>query len=281
MKNLLRAYRPKARTVAMTEQEVHDMVQACPNYMIGDLAGRRPPFYTGFAGTELTLKYDNGAPTLRHRFLDGHRLLWSDGGDEHEEYYEALQIDEKVFLLAYLRRGTRPAESMSIVLDFDRNLTTCILARMGNEYAAREVSQFLWFGVIEREGVPTPLIWRHHHTRDLVGRSMGWSYRDDMTSQHIYGTPHSIAWVILTGPGAGLLGSAPAQYVKISDHVYLLTWVETQGSGQQGVVLMNLNTMHDVGTFYGIHHGQQFEFYTYGARAYNLGRFETQDLFTL
>jgi hypothetical protein len=42
---------------------------------------------------------------------------------------------------------------------------------------------------------------------------------------------------------------------------------------------MNTRLMHDVGTFYGIHHGQQFEFYTYGARGFCLGAYDTKELF--
>ena len=126
---------------------------------------------------------------------------------------------------------------------------------------------------------PFPLCGGHHPTRELVGRSFGWSYRDDMASQHIIGTPHSISWVILTGPGNGLVGSAPCKYFKVTDHVYLYTWVESRGSGQQGVVLVNLKTMHDCGTFYGINHNQCFEFYTYGARGYDLGRYDSADHF--
>ena len=279
MNNLLRPYRPKSLTISMTEQEVHDLVQKTPDYHIGDLIGRRPPFHTKFAGTEFVLKFDNGGPVIHYHFISEHRLVWNDGKEDHEEYYEALQIDKDIFLLAHLRKDTRPQESVTIALDFGMNLATCILSKMGNEYSAREISQFIWFGVIDHDNLPTPLVWRHHFTREFAGRSMGWSYRDDMASQHIYGTSHSLAWVILTGPGAGLLGSAPAQYMKINDHIYMLTWVETNSSGQQGVVLMNLNTMHDVGTFYGINHNQQFEFYTYGARGYNLGQFDVKDLF--
>jgi hypothetical protein len=42
---------------------------------------------------------------------------------------------------------------------------------------------------------------------------------------------------------------------------------------------MNLKTMNDVGTFYGINHSQVFEFYTYGTHGYNLGAYQTKELF--
>jgi hypothetical protein len=268
-------------TIEMTEQEVAELVKACPNYHIGDLVGRRPAFSTRFAGSELVLRADGGGTAIRHRFIDGHKLVWQEEGspEEHEEYYEALQIDKAIYLVAYLRKDSRPATSVTCVLDLEMNLTTMIISAMGTPQSARYVNQRVYHGVIERDGIPVPMAWRHHLTRDLVGKSMGWSYRDDMTSQHIFGTPYSIAWVILQGPGTGLLGHAPCKYYKINDHVYLYSWIETLGSGQQGVVLVNTRIMHDVGTFYGIHHGQQFEFYTYGARGFNLGSYDTKDRF--
>ncbi|MCE5342843.1 MAG: molybdenum cofactor biosynthesis F family protein [Eubacteriales bacterium] len=280
MNTLLRAYRSGMLTKAMTEQDVADLVGESKDYYIGDLAGRRPYFTQKLNAMTLTLRYDNGGPCFTHHFLNEHRLTWQEeGGAQREEYYEAFEIDDQIFLIAYLRRDSRPATSFSCVVDLKMNLTTLILSAMGTRQSARDVDQRIYHGVVEREGLPTPMAWRHHPTRDLVGRSMGWSYRDDMTSQHIFGSPHSISWVILQGPGTGLVGSAPCKYVKISDQVYLYSWVETMGSGQQGVVLTNLKTMHDCGTFYGVNHNQRFEFYTYGARGYNLGSYNTKERF--
>jgi hypothetical protein len=264
--------------IDMTEQEVADLVANSPDCLTGDLTGRRPEFSLKLAGKNLTLRSDDG-PTIKYSFIDRHKLIWDSGEGEREEYYEAFQIDKSIFLVAYLIKDSRPATSVTAVLDIEMNLMTLIISTMGTPLAARYVGQKIYHGVIESEGTRYSLAWRHHPTRELVGGSMGWSYRDDICSQHIYGSPYSIAWVILNGPGTGLLGTAPCKYYKINDHVYLYSWVETFGSGQQGVVLMNLHLMHDVGTFYGITHGQRFEFYAYGARGYNLGSYNTKDLF--
>jgi hypothetical protein len=269
--------------VEMTEREVFELAelaQLSPEYKTGDLIGKRPAFSSALAGMDMALKADNGGPEIKYRFVDAHKMLWDDGAGEREEYYEALQIDKAVYLVAYLQKNSRPVTSCSIVLDLEMNLQTMIISPLGaSPLSARYVEQRVYHGYIEREGAPRPVAWRHQPTRDLSGHSMGWSYRDDMTSQHIFGSPYSIAWVILQGPGSGLLGCAPAKYFRIKEHVYLYTWVETFGSGQQGVVLMNKKIMHDVGTFYGITHGQRFEFYTYGARGYDLGAYDVARFF--
>ncbi len=279
MKNVIHGYRSGLLTKTMTEEEVLALAEASTDYFTGDLTGRRPPFSAALSGLELRLDYGVEG-TLPHRFADEHTLVWTDGeGKEHEEYYEAFEIDRQLYLAAYLRKGSRPVTSCTVVLDLAMNLTTMIRSSMGTAVSARDIDQRVWHGVIRREGMMPPLAWRHHPTRDLVGLSTGWSYRDDMASQHIYGSPYGISWVILTGPGNGLLGSAPCKYFKIREHVYLYSWLETMGSGQQGVVLMNMKTMHDVGTFYGVNHAQRFEFYTYGAKGYILGRYNTRDKF--
>jgi hypothetical protein len=282
MSSQLRIYRSGMLTKPMTEPEVAELVSATRDYHIGDLTGRRPPFSQKLVGKFLTLRYDNGGPCFPHRFLNEHKLIWqTENGAENEAYYEALEIDNQIYLLAYLRKDSCPAASVTCVLDLRMNLTTIILSAMGTKESARDITQRVYHGVIERDGIPVPCVWRHHPTRDLVGRSFGWSYRDDMTSQHILGSPHSIAWVILQGPGTGLLGAAPCRYYRISKHVYLYSWLEINGSGQQGVVLANLKTMHDCGTFFGINHDQRFEFYTYGARGYDLGRYDVKERFVL
>ncbi len=280
MKDLIHGYRSGMLTKPMTEEEVQQLADSSTDYFTGDLVGRRPPFTDALAGISMVLRYENGGPRLPHRFIDLHTLVWTDeDGKEHEEYYEAFEIDGELYMAAYLRRGSRPATSCTVVLDLKMNLTTMIHSAMGTPRYARDITQRVWHGIIEREGQMPPIAWRHHPTRDLVGQSFGWSYRDDMASQHILGSPYAISWVILTGPGNGLLGSAPCKYFKIREHVYLYSWLETMGSGQQGVVLVNLKTMHDCGTFYGINHNQRFEFYTYGARGYSLGCYNTRDRF--
>ena len=280
MKNLLRAYRSGMLTKPMTPEEVEELASKSKDYTTGGLVGRRPAFTDRLAGMEMTLKYDGDGGSYLHVFKDIHSLKWTDeNGEVHPEYYEAFEIDKDILMVAYLRKGSRPTTSCTIVLDLKMNLTTMIRSAMGTPSYARDITQHVLHGVILREGYPAPYVLRHHITRDLVGRSFGWSYRDDMTSQHIFGSPYGISWVILSGPGAGLLGSAPCKYFRITKDVYLYTWLETMGSGQQGVVLVNLRTMHDCGTFYGINHDQRFEFYTYGARGYDLGSYKTREKF--
>jgi hypothetical protein len=280
---LLRPYRSGAINPDMPRDAIYMAAERAAenmSYNHGGLEGRRLPFTDSLSGVSLTIALDDGAGKIPHRFIDAHNLVWTDSdGSEHPEYYEAIEIDRNIYMVAYLRKGGRPVTSVTAVLDMGLNIATIITAAIGELPFARDVDQRILSGVILREGSFPPIAWRHQPTRDLVGKSFGWSYRDDMTSQHIYASPYGIAWVILQGPGAGSLGSAPCKYYKINDHVYLYSWIESFGSGQQGVVLMNTRTMHDCGTFYGFPDVNTFEFYTYGAKAYSLGQYDTKDLF--
>ena len=114
MNSQLRIYRSGMLTQAMTEQEVADLVATSDDYYVGDLVGRRPDFSGKLAGKTLTLRCDNNGSSFTHTFVDDHKLTWSqDGGESHEEYYEAFEIDEQVFMVAYLRKGSRPAVSIT------------------------------------------------------------------------------------------------------------------------------------------------------------------------
>jgi hypothetical protein len=260
--------------------ELMELAKAHTAYNISDMMPRRPPaFYQKLTGQKFTLRFDNRGPEIAYEFKDLHTLVWNDGNGPHEDYYEAFEIDRDIVLLAYMLKGTKPQEAATIVLDLGMNLTTGIFGVMGNGYSTREVGQYIVFGVIDRGDGREPLLWRHHFTRDLVGKSMGWAYRDDMSSQHIYATPNSYSWTILSMGGDGFTHSSMAKYIKVNDHVYILTWVEERAAGVQGITLMNLQTMHDVGTFFGINHEQEFNFVVFGGRAYSLGTLNNKELF--
>jgi hypothetical protein len=264
----------------MSMDQLMELAKTHKAYNVTDMIPNRPSeFYPKLVGQKFTLRFDNRGPEIVYEFKDLHTLVWNDGKGSHEEYYEAFEIDKDIVLLAYMLKGTKPQEAATIVLDLGMNLTTGFFAVMGNGYSAREVGQYIVFGVIDRDDNMAPQLWRHHFTRDLVGKSMGWAYRSDMASQHVYATPNSYSWTILSMGGDGFTHSSPGKYVKVNDHVYAITWVEERSAGVQGITLMNLQTMRDVGTFFGINHEQEFNFVVFGGRAYKLGSLDNKDLF--
>ncbi|MEJ0005865.1 MAG: MoaF C-terminal domain-containing protein [Steroidobacteraceae bacterium] len=70
---------------------------------------------------------------------------------------------------------------------------------MGTEYYGNETTYRPIFGVVEMAGLEAPLYVRHQLTDELVGNAFSWSYSDQVTSMHVYASPHSMSWVIFTG----------------------------------------------------------------------------------
>ncbi|MDR1570666.1 MAG: molybdenum cofactor biosynthesis F family protein [Oscillospiraceae bacterium] len=246
-----------------TAAEIGELVAARSDYNTGGLATSRPPFYEGLAGKRLKLVYDGGRK-LDYDFLSAHELTWSDGqGNPRAEYYEALSADDSVILLVHTVKGSFPHEAYITTLELDARRVTTFFSKIGNDVSTREVDRDIVFGYIDDEG-DSPST-RHELTDELVGKSIIWTYGPGFSIQHIYASKWYSAFVDFNTSYGGLLLSSPCNYVKINDHMYIYSWVETEGAGVQGFALMNLWTLHDVGCFFGINGSSQFECYTFGA----------------
>ena len=63
----------------------------------------------------------------------------------------------------------------------------------------------------------------------------------------------------------GLVEAAECDYIKIRENVYVMSWLEKGHQGMQGVALIDLAAMHDVGSFFGISILDCLENYTFAA----------------
>jgi hypothetical protein len=148
-----------------------------------------------------------------------------------------------------------------VAVDFSNGLSTSIESRMGTEYYGNETTYRPVFGVVEMAGIEAPMYVRHQLTDELVGNAFSWSYSDQITSMHLYTSPHSMSWVIFTG--AQQLGAewcSPCIFVKLRPGVYIFCQNEEACNGNQMTELLNTKASHDCGfTFNG------------GARGVSLG----------
>jgi len=122
---------------------------------------------------------------------------------------------------------------------------------MGTKYYGNEVSYKAIFGAAEMPGIEAPQYVRHEFTHDLVGRGFTRTYSDQMTSMHLYTTPHSSAWTIYTANQTlGMQWCAPAIYVKLRDGVYIFDLVEEGCNGAETCIIENLKTKRASGFGY-------------------------------
>jgi len=273
-----RVYRPLLTNPVMTQAEVEAAVanNRAVFASTGGMAGNKLSPSDYLVGKPLAVRYENGGPVIEYRFDDIQTLRWRFEGDTmwREERYEAWEPDGNVVMFAHLLSGTPRHDCVSIVVDFDNGLTSCMQGMLGTTYIANEASVKTWFGVVEMEGLTAPTYRRHQFTDELAGRALTWHYSPGLTSMHLYSTPHSLSWIIFLGNGAGgLEWSGPAQYVKIRDGLYLLNWVEEACNGTLGTIVVNTRTMHDCGTSY--HVGPEgLRLSAVGAHSRNAGQYD-------
>ena len=279
-------YRPLRTFPPMTEEQVYQAVQESTSLFREDpgpyemIAGNTLPLSDFLVGKEFTLRYDNGA-AWNYSIAGNKQLRWRKEGEAqwHEEAYRAFEADEALIFFSHLHSGSRPAESVQIALDYNNGLTTCVHSKLGSDYRANEVGYKIVFGVMEIKGLEAPKYIRHAFTDELVGRAFSWSYFDNMTSLHVYTTPHSASWTIYMDNGAlGMHWSAPCHYVKLRDGIYLFNLVEEACDGVETCIVINTKTMHDCG--FGYSGGDRgLSLGAIGAIARNIGQYDVKRFF--
>ena len=285
-------YRPGRSFRNMTDEQVHQAAEKSTRTFTGDantpqeqggggMGGNALPFTDMLVGKEFTLRYDNEGPVWNYRVLDLYNLQWRKEGETQwqKETYRAFEADENLVFFAHMHSGSRPRTCRRIALDLTNGLTTCILSKMGTKYYGNEVSYRAIFGAAEMEGVPSPQYVRHEFTDELVGRGFTRSYSDQMTSMHLYTTPHSSSWTIYTGNQTlGMQWCAPAIYVKLRDGVYIFDLVEEGCNGAETCIIENEKTKRACG--FGYSGGERgVGLNTIGAIARDIGKYDIQHFF--
>ncbi len=262
-------YRPVRDFQYMTDEEVHQAALKSTKAFGG--AGGAPqmmnnnnmPFTDMLVGKEFTLRYDNGGPVWHYKFTEKFKLKYREDKETqwHEEDYRAYEADEKLVWFAHILTDSKPRASVAIAVDLLNGLTTCIYSHMGTKYYGNETTYRAIFGVAEGEGFEAPWYMRHEFTDELVGHAFSWSYSDQMTSMHLYTSPHSMSWTIFTdNQTMGAQWGSPCLFVKLRDGVYIFCQNEEACNGAEMIELINTKISHDCG--FG---------YSGGAQGVNLG----------
>lgn len=244
-----------------TMEDVQKLADLTPveKYSQCGLAGLyTPPFTEKLVGKELKLVMDQGR-NLTYKFLDKHSLTWTEEEEEHQEFYQALELPgaEGLFLVQHYCKGSVPPTAHMLVLDFDNGLTTICEAHAGVPAAPREMDRAFCFG--RMEGYEDTGI-RHGFTEELVGKSIYWTYHEEplFRVKHIYTAPLYYTYQMTNDAGDCWVASNPANYLKIRENVYVFSFVEERQAGTQGFFLINMENLHDVGSFFGIQaHGME------------------------
>lgn len=207
----------------------------------------RPPTTDELAGLELRLHFEHG-PRLDVEVETETRLRWhSDDslpwGTDGVEEYEAVVLRDGLYAVTVARLESNA--SALVVLDRGReralvNFTT--FDEIDGE--VQEQTRFL------EAGVDGPLREPFSRTGELVGKRVAQRYSTTHVFEHIYLNPNTYAFQGLAGPEAGIAAADPADYWKLGENVYLLSWHERMRPFN-GAVVVDLATSRSIGRLVG------------------------------
>ncbi len=234
----------------------------------------RSSFSEKLNGKKIELVFDD-IPELLYEITNSNELFWSGDNFSGSEYCQILELgtDGELFLVNHLRAGTFPLENISLVLDFKTGLCTIVRSRLGDAPRPRDVESTFHFGYIKNINPQSKN--RHRYTDELVHKIIDWHYDNDniFIVKHLYVSREHMVYYLCESDGSdkGLVEAAECSYIKIRDDIYIMSWLEKGHQGMQGTVLMDLKSMHDVGSFFGISIKNVLDSYTFEA----MGEFST------
>lgn len=259
-----------ANNKELTREEVRLL---CEGWSQAESAGMghtlRGDFSNDLAGETLEISLHHGY-RLTYRIDSGTRLRWSDQlTDNQPETAQILELHpgSGLFLINHLRSGTFPLENVTLIVDVRQGQVTVFVACLGASSRSRDVSRTISFGNLVDRAAPEA--YPHHFSTDLVGQIIDWHYdrSNQFVVKHLYVNNEHMVYHIIRSDldEIGLVEAAECDYIKVRENVYIMSWLEKGHQGMQGVVLIDLESMHDIGNFFGISINNCLENYTFAA----------------
>jgi len=228
------------------------------------LDDHRLPSSQALAGQTLVLTAAGQSP-LSIRFLDESNLLWEQGGNEAEEFYDAVESAPALFVVSVCHRRDARLSS-TLVLDLESGRATRVVGRLPT---VAEADQSLLARVHADEGLSpvqvdfeqwelrregseaSPTAPAHHRTEELIGKRIRYEYGDGGVYEHIYLNEQKFTWHCLRGPETGLADTERCDFFYVRPGVYLFSWRE-KIIPTLGVVVVNKDQMRSNGIITGI-----------------------------
>ncbi len=157
------------------------------------------------------------------------------------------------------------------MIDRDTGLATVFELWFGGFEDKREVMREIYQGYVERSGQAAPAA-RHVFTNRFEGKGFYW--KQDAGAETLEYMP-SITythWVELSRAGGELGFCGPADYIKITDDLYIYTRTECEFSGTFTVYVVDLNRVEQVGLRLGFDAADKLDYYVFRGSGEWLGQ---------
>jgi len=224
-----------------------------------------PPKAKDLAGKNVKLYYNNG-DVENFSFKDNDVVTWSallkseaDGeGEPFTGHYVTFGARDSIYLVD-IASDAAPRRSLTLVLDLGKNIFTSILGeiplpssktlldRVRSREELTDVRVEFRHGSVDRP--PSAGTSYHERTGELIGRRVEFQYGPRAIYEHIY-FESLFTWHCLVGTEKGLADTDRADYLKLSDSLYLLVWRE-KIIPTMGVEIVDLSEMRAFGKMFG------------------------------
>ncbi|HUN73338.1 MAG TPA: MoaF N-terminal domain-containing protein [Steroidobacteraceae bacterium] len=225
------------------------------------------PFATDFAGETLSIITDGG-PALHYRFASNTRLAVAEnGGKPARAGFGALEMDS-ICLFTHLVPGTQ--RGYTVIVDRGSKLATVIELWFSGYEDNREVQRQIYFGYLDHGGAAPQ--GRHELTNRVEGRGYHWVQDTGVETLEYYPSSVYSHFVELSRTGGELGFSAPSDYIKLDNDLFVYTRTECEFSGTFTAYVIDMNRSHQMGVRLGFDEGDELQYYLFRGRGDIVGQ---------
>lgn len=207
-----------------------------------------PEDSTDFNGKTIVFKGEGREYTFR---VEDTNTTWfsNDGSEEEKCFCQIRTMEGELYFVNLTVPSYETARQVSLIADTVSGAATVVDAHVGTANCTRDVDREFIFGRLEGDYAGGPL---HAYTSELVGKAIIWDYGAGFTQvKHIYNSNLFYTYSMDTADGPWM-ATNPADYIKVRDNIYIFSFVEERQPGLQMLLLINLDTLHDIGCFFGV-----------------------------
>ncbi len=236
----------------VSKEEVKAIVAACSNpekYSKSSLAGPHTPPDTADLN-RMTLVFRGEERVFSFEIVSENELNFTENSGEPKTCFCNIKtLDNEIYFINHLVPGYEFSRQITLVADMKTGCATVCDAHFGTEYSNIDVAREFIFGKLDGQYESGQM---HHFTAELVGKAVEWEYGPNIIKiKHVYNSNLYYSYCAQTTNGAWMACN-PADFIKIRDNVFIFSFVEERQAGLQALFLIDLNKMHDVGSFYGV-----------------------------
>jgi hypothetical protein len=235
----------------------------------------KSPLLETLARSSMKIVLD-GSLTLEYSFLTKDELTLSEnGGAAITCPYAALSL-KTIVLFSHLIPNT--LYGYQVVVDTKTGLATVFETWFGGyEPSKREVHREIYYGYIERADAAPPEA-RHGVTNRFEGKGLYWKL--DRGAELLTFFP-SVIWssfVELGEPGGSLTITAPSDFIKISDELFIYSRVECEYSGTFTLEVVDLMRVRKIGVRLGFDEYDKLDYVMYTGEGKVTGQSSTFEM---